>query len=82
MLRNGTINSPPLFAFLLYLLVCGLGVHLELPLEEVHRGEAGGVLLGDQAQVVRVRGAVVEHALVARNGQLGEPHLSRGLLIK
>ena len=59
---------------LLYLLL-GLGVHLELPLEQVHRGEAGRVLLAGQPLVVRVGGAVVQDALVAGYGQLCEPHL-------
>ena len=51
-------------------------MHLELPLQQVHRGEARGVLLAGQPLVVRVGGAVVQDALVPGYRQLSELHLN------
>ena len=51
-------------------------MHLELPLQQVHRGQARGVLLAGQPQVVRVGGAVVQDALVPGYRQLSELHLN------
>ena len=56
-------------------------MHLELPLQQVHRGEARGVLLAGQPLVVRVGGAVVQDALVPGYRQLSELHLDTCLVV-
>ena len=64
MLRNGTINSPPLFAFLLYLLVCGLGVHLELPVQQVDGADTVVQLQCYHRLLVGIVLTVVNHLLI------------------